>query len=299
MTAPARQIRPAFRAAARAFAALAVLACAPAYAQAPPAPEAPATQAQDPAAKHRPDTNPHPGGKPQPDAKGTSFVENFDRLDRSFWFVSNGWNNGAHQNCTWSQRQVTTDGGNLKLTFEERQNKDRKNVCGEIQTRARFGYGTYEARYKSATGPGLNSAFFTYIGPTDKKPWDEIDFEVLGKNVDQVQLNQYINGKGKNEKIVPVAGGADKGFNDYAFIWEPERLRYFLNGKLVQEVTDPSKIPQNAQKIFLSLWGSDTLKSWMGPFAYSGPTTMEVDRIAYTALGEDCAFPQSVLCTLD
>jgi len=256
MTAPARQIRPAFRAAARAFAALAVLACAPAYAQAPPAPEAPATQAQNPAAKHRPDTNPHPGGKPQPDAKGTSFVENFDRLDRSFWFVSNGWNNGAHQNCTWSQRQVTTDGGNLKLTFEERQNKDRKNVCGEIQTRARFGYGTYEARYKSATGPGLNSAFFTYIGPTDKKPWDEIDFEVLGKNVDQVQLNQYINGKGKNEKIVPVAGGADKGFNDYAFIWEPERLRYFLNGKLVQEVTDPSKIPQNAQKIFLSLWGS-------------------------------------------
>ncbi len=40
---------------------------------------------------------------------------------------------------------------------------------------------------KAATGSGLNSAFFTYIGPTDKKPHDEIDFEVLGKNTGKVQ----------------------------------------------------------------------------------------------------------------
>jgi endo-1,3-1,4-beta-glycanase ExoK len=232
-------------------------------------------------------------------ATGKSFVENFDSLDRSFWYLSDGWNNGAHQNCTWSQKQVRAEGGNLQLTLEQRQTKDRQYVCGEIQTKQRFGYGTYEVRMKAATGTGLNSAFFSYIGPTDKKPWDEIDFEVLGKNADNVQVNQYINGKGKNEKVIPVAGGADKGFNDYAFIWEPDRLRYFLNGKLVQEVTDKAKIPTNAQKIFLSLWGTDTLKGWMGTFAYTAPTTMSVDRIAFTALGEDCHFPQSVLCTLD
>jgi len=152
---------------------------------------------------------------------------------------------------------------------------------------------------KTATGSGLNSAFFTYIGPTDKKPWDEIDFEVLGKNSGQLQVNQYINGKGGNEKLVPVAGGADKGFNDYAFIWEENRLRYFVNGQLVQEVTDKAKIPTNAQKIFLSLWGTDTLKQWMGAMAYSGPSTMTVDRVAFTALGEACRFPDSVLCKLD
>lgn len=26
---------------------------------------------------------------------GTSFIENFDQMDRSFWYVSDGWNNGA------------------------------------------------------------------------------------------------------------------------------------------------------------------------------------------------------------
>ena len=234
-----------------------------------------------------------------PGNQGKSFLENFDKLDRSIWYVSDGWNNGAHQNCTWSKKQVQVEGGKLRLGLAEGKAADRNYICGEIQTKARFGYGTYEVRMKAATGSGLNSAFFSYIGPTDKKPWDEIDFEVLGKNTDQVQVNQYINGKGGNEKLVPVAGGADKGFNDYAFIWEESRLRYFVNGQLVQEVTDKSKIPTNPQKIFMSLWATDTQKQWLGNFSYAGPVSMQIDRVAYTAPGEDCLFPESVLCSVD
>lgn len=233
------------------------------------------------------------------DASGGSFVETFDTLNTSFWYISDGWANGAHQNCTWSKSQVRVDGGILTLGFQAQQTKDRAYVCGEIQTRQRYGYGAYEVRMKAGSGSGTNSAFFTYIGPTDKKPHDEIDFEVLGKNPNQVQLNQYISGKGGNEKLVPVEGGADKAFHDYAFIWEKDRLRYFVDGRMVHEVTDPSKIPQNPQKIFASLWASDTSKEWLGSFSYAGPITMQVDRIAFTALGEACRFPDSVVCTLD
>jgi endo-1,3-1,4-beta-glycanase ExoK len=232
-------------------------------------------------------------------ANGKSFVENFDKIDNAFWYVSDGWNNGPHQNCTWSKKQVDITGGILQLHFTQAKLGARNYACGEIQTTKRYGYGTYEARIKTATGSGLNSAFFTYIGPTDKKPHDEIDFEILGKNSAQVQVNQYIGAKGGNEKLVPVAGGADQGFNDYAFVWEKDRLRYYLNGKLVQEVTDPSKIPTHAQKIFLSLWGTDTLSGWMGKFAYTQPTTMQIDRVAFTALGDKCQFPESVACALN
>ncbi len=230
---------------------------------------------------------------------GTSFVDNFDRLDTSFWYISDGWNNGPHQNCTWSKNQVKVENGTLLLTLEARKAGERNYACGEIQTRQRYGFGTYEIRMKAGTGSGTNSAFFTYIGPTDKQPHDEIDFEVLGKNQNRVQLNQYISGKGDNEELVPVAGGADQAFNDYAFIWERNRLRYFVNGKMVHEVTDPAKIPPNPQKIFASFWATDTLKDWMGTFNYARPVTMQVDRIAFTALGEECRFPESVLCTLD
>ncbi|MCJ8517470.1 endo-1,3-1,4-beta-glycanase ExoK [Pseudorhizobium tarimense] len=230
---------------------------------------------------------------------GGSFVEEFDRLDTSRWYVSDGWSNGSHQNCTWSKRQVQIENGTLQLGFEAAEAGDRKFACGEIQTRARYGHGTYEVRMKAGEGSGRNSAFFTYIGPTDKKPHDEIDFEVLGKNLDQVQLNQYVSGKGGNEKLVSLEESADEVFNDFAFMWEEGRLRYFVNGELVHEVTDASKIPSNPQKIFLSFWGSDNLKNWMGPFSYEGPRTMEVERVAFTAQGDVCQFPESLLCKLD
>ncbi|MGJ7041534.1 endo-1,3-1,4-beta-glycanase ExoK [Shinella sp. BE166] len=235
----------------------------------------------------------------QEGANGTSFVEEFDTLDKAIWYVSDGWNNGAHQNCTWSKDQVAVTGGKLELSFDAKKLGERDYACGEVQTKKRFGYGTYEVRMKAATGPGLNSAFFSYIGPADKKAHDEIDFEVLGKNTARVQLNQYVAGKGGNEKLVDVAGGADADFNDYAFVWQKERLRYYVNGALVHEVTDPKALPDNAQKIFLSLWGTDTLSGWMGKFAFAGPTKLEVERVAFTAEGDACQFSDSVACLLN
>jgi endo-1,3-1,4-beta-glycanase ExoK len=235
----------------------------------------------------------------QDGASGTSFVEEFDRLDTARWYISDGWNNGKHQNCTWSKDQVSVENGRLLLSFDAKHSGERQYACGEVQTVKRYGYGTYEVRMKTATGAGLNSAFFTYIGPTDKKPHDEIDFEVLGKDASRVQLNQYIAGKGGNEKLVPVPGGADKGFNDYAFVWQKQSLRYYVNGALVHEVTDPKKLPNHAQKIFLSLWGTDTLSDWMGRFAFSGPTRVEVERLAFTAEGEPCQFDGSVACLVN
>ena len=88
-----------------------------------------------------------------------------------------------------------------------------------------------------------------------------------------VVLNETILGEARiiekcNEWIslafVKLGVGSSKPFNDYAFVWEQGSLRYYLNGHLVQEVTDPSKIPSNPQKVFFSLWGSDTMPGWMG-----------------------------------
>jgi endo-1,3-1,4-beta-glycanase ExoK len=233
------------------------------------------------------------------DAKlGKSFVENFDRLDQSRWYVSDGWTNGDHQNCDWSKNQVRITDGVLSLGFEKKAGKDRDYQCGEIQTKQRYGYGTFEARMKAAAGSGLNSAFFTYIGPVHKQPHDEIDFEVLGRNPARVEINQYVNGKSMGDKTrAPVTGGADQDFHDYAFVWEKDRIRWYVDGKQVGEVTDPAKLPSHPALIYASLWGTDTLTDWMGVFADpGGQVRAEVDRIAYTALGEACQFPESVAC---
>lgn len=75
-------------------------------------------------------------------------------------------------------------------------------------------------------------------------------------------------------------------------------MRWYVNGNLVHEATG-TDLPTNPQKIFFSLWGTDTLSDWMGVFADpGGRKTLQVDWIAYTAPGEPCQFPESVACSL-
>ena len=235
-------------------------------------------------------------------AQSASFHDDFDTLDKQRWYVSDGWANGAHQNCVWSASQVSAAGGMLKVGFAPVPSQDRQYSCGEIQTKQAYGYGTYEARLKTPAGSGLNAAFFTFIGPQQNKPHDEIDFEVLLKDTSIVETTTFVNGKSGDGKVgsgqkhtLPYPSDSD--FIDYAVTWEPDQVRFYINGELVRTMTDQATIPTNPQRVFFSLWGSDTLTDWMGPMvAPAGPIAMQVDWVAFTAQGEACAFPQSVLC---
>ena len=236
----------------------------------------------------------------EPFGKGRSFVDEFDRLDKRRWYVSDGWVNGDHQNCLWSADQVRVNRGRLRLSFASRPSRERRYACAEVQSKERYGYGVYEARLKAVAGSGFNTGFFTYIGPVHKEPWHEIDFEILGKNTSKVQLNRFIDGKGGHEKMVALSGGADLGYHDYAFVWERERLRYFVDGTLVQTVSAPEKLPSRPMKIFVTLWASDTLTSWMGAFREPArPLAASVERVSFTALGEPCLYPESLVCRLN
>ena len=235
-------------------------------------------------------------------AQEAAFRDDFNQLDLARWYVSDGWSNGGHQNCTWSSDQVKASDGMLRVGFAPIPKGDRQNRCGEIQTRKAYGYGTYEARFKTPSGAGLNAAFFTYIGPQQGKPHDEIDFEVLLRDTSHVDTTTFVNGRSGDGttgagQSHPLPQASDADFITYAFTWEPDRLRFYVNGELVRTMNDPATIPSNPQRIFFSLWGSDTLTDWMGVFVpVSAPIAMEVDWVAYTPLGDDCAFGESILC---
>ena len=233
-------------------------------------------------------------------ATPTAFVDDFDRLNEARWYISDGWVNGDHQNCMWSKRAVTVSGGTLRIAFSKTSTKLRPYACGEVQTHATMGFGTYEVRLRTPKGSGLNANFFTYIGAVHKQPHDEVDFEFLLKDTSHVQLNSFVSGKGGNEHFVDLANASDAKFTDYAMIQEPGRLRWFIDGTLVHEITDAAKVPSHPAKIYLSLWGSDTLNDWMGPFRDPGAAlTMEVDRVAFTPLRAPCQFEASLACDED
>lgn len=238
-------------------------------------------------------------------AQSASFFDDFNTLDGQRWYVSDGWANGAHQNCTWSSGQVKAQDGMLKVGFAPGSGGGgRSYVCGEIQTRVAFGYGTFEARLKTPAGSGLNAAFFTYIGQQQGKPHDELDFEILLKDTSHVETTSFVNGVSGDGEVgsgmshqLPYPSDSD--FTNFAVTWTPGRLDYYINNQLVRTMTESYQVPNNPMRIFFSLWGTDTLSDWMGAFAPpSGPIAMDVDWVAFTAQGESCAFPQSVLCAL-
>ncbi len=229
--------------------------------------------------------------------QGATFHDDLDSLDPARWLVSDGWTNGPHQNCWWSKKAVRAQAGEVTLQFLPTGQPDRPYLCGEIQTNAVFGYGTYEARFRTDVASGINAAFFTYIGPVHKQPHDEIDFEVLTQDTSQVSVNTYVNAEPRHGATVPLPHPSEAGFLTYSFVWEPGRLRWYVDGALVHEVK-AADLPTHPQKIYLSHWGTDTLSDWMGSFADPGrPLNMVIDWVAYTAPGEGCAFAASVLCT--
>lgn len=237
-----------------------------------------------------------------PQATGNSFVETFNSLSIRRWYTSHGWTNGPHQGCTWSKQNIRLGKNNLELILNDRAFKERKHSCAEIQTRERFGHGTYEVRMRAAPVSGVVSAFFTYIGPfpgEETQTHHEIDFEFLGKNTAEVQLNFFGEGKGGNERWVKLDFDASKTSAEYAFEWLPDRIRWFVNGRMVHEVmkTDDKPFPTLPQKIMLSIWNAEGLEEWTGPFTFPGkPVSAVFERVAFTKAGDPCQFKESVVC---
>jgi endo-1,3-1,4-beta-glycanase ExoK len=225
------------------------------------------------------------------------FKVDFTYLSDSFWYVSDGWANGTWQSCEWRRNAVATHSGMLILTLSDRGGAQRPIGCAEIHTRQAPGYGLYEARLRAAAGSGLNTAFFTYTGPVNHQPWDEIDFEFLGKDTHAVQTGFYTDGKPHGGANVQLGYDASAEFHDYAIDWQPAKISWYVDGKLVHESPPGAPIPSHPGALFFSLWsGGAEENGWLGVFHYTVPVTANVEWAAFTPSGLKCRFPESMSC---
>lgn len=210
-------------------------------------------------------------------------------LDEDIWYISHGWANGEHQSCEWRDNAIgQSDEGYLTLTLSGRGGKKRPIGCGEIQSKKRYGYGRYEARMRSAAGSGLNTAFFTFIGPPNGvAEHDEIDFEFLGKDPTIVQVVHYRDAKSPKPYIVDLGFDSSKEFHNYAFEWDKNEIRWYVDDKLVYKTQGKVPVPVHDQKIFFSLWsGAESMNDWLGRFHYKKPVTAEVQWVKFTPFPE-------------
>lgn len=231
-------------------------------------------------------TTVRPADAAEPTPQGSSFRDDFNRLNSKRWMVSDGWVNGRHQNCTWSAERVKVMDGILRLELKDDPAIGKAYGCAEIQSYRRYGYGVIEARLKVTPTSGVNSAFFSHVGAPQKKPHNEIDFEFIGRDGGMLQTNYFTNNVGKHERLHPVV--EREAFHNYAFAWEPDRLRWYIDGVLIREERG-TPMPATGQKLYLSIWSSDTMAFWLGAFVHAAqPVTLDVDWISYTNASDRC-----------
>ncbi len=192
--------------------------------------------------------------------------------------ASDGWSNGSMFNCTWRKRNVTFEQGGMKLSIDSDMG-DIPYSGGEFRSKDFYGFGYYETKMKPISNSGVVSSFFTYTGPSDNNPWDEIDIEFLGKDTTKVQFNYFTDGKGNHEHLYDLGFDASEEFHTYGFLWQTDSITWYVDGEAVYTATE--NIPQTPSKIMLNTWPGTGVDGWLGAFDGTVPLTAEYHFIDF------------------
>lgn len=194
------------------------------------------------------------------------------------WMFSDGWSNGSMFNCTWRKDNGVFEDGVLKMSIDT---FGDGYSGGEIRTNDFYGYGMYEVSMKPIKNIGVVSSFFTYTGPSDNNPWDEIDIEFLGKDTTKVQFNYFTDGKGNHEYVYDLGFDASEEFHSYGFKWAKDSITWYVDGEEVYTATE--NIPSTPSKIMMNVWNGIGVDSWLGAYDGAAPITAQYKTAAFTA----------------
>lgn len=206
-------------------------------------------------------------------------VEDFRDGSSKLFFASDGWTNGNPFDCGWYKKNTSLDNGMLSLSIDK-DSSGKYNYSGaEYRTSDIYGYGYYETSMQPIKNDGVVSSFFTYTGPSEDNPWDEIDIEILGKDTTKVQFNYYTNGVGNHEFMYDLGFDASEGFHTYGFDWQPDHIAWFVDGKEVYRATE--NIPSTPGRIMMNTWPGIGVDEWLRPFDGTTPLTAHYQWVTY------------------
>lgn len=215
------------------------------------------------------------------------FFDDLDKLNTSLFSKSGVWSNGAPFDCIWYPENVTFDSGVMTLIL----NEDAGGTfykSGEYRTNSNYKYGYFETRMKASNIVGTVNSFFTYTGPSENNPWEEIDIEILGRDPSKMQVNYWTNGVGDHEVFIDLGFDASEDFHVYGFDWQPEYIKWYVDGNLVHtEDGSNGPLPCTASKIMVNFWPGTGVDNWLGAFDGQVPQMVYYDYISYRSGGFD------------
>jgi hypothetical protein len=140
----------------------------------------------------------------------------------------------------------------------------------ELRTHEYFQYGRFETRLKSPQGEGFLASFFTYNDSFPETDWCEIDFEVLGRWSDNVDVN-VIDERGSHLRQHPLDFNPHIDFHNYAFEWTPDYVAWFIDGvEFYRQTGEHIATLTQSAKLMMNIW-TPAYTDWVG---FIDPSTM-------------------------
>ncbi len=199
------------------------------------------------------------------------FFDDFNTIDLKNWNQSNyTWDDSDSYEAP---SQVTVLNSILTILVEKADPpvQNRKVLAGGLMSYRAFTYGKFSARMKNHLVPGLDNCFFL-MSPWKAAGWhhQELDFEFLGKNPSQVQVNlhKYVDHEGTIEnggqlpKMIDLGFDSDQDYHVYAIEWLKDRINFYVDDKQVW--TETRNLPDQGLNMFVSSFVVNQTNGW-GP----------------------------------
>ncbi|MBR5683407.1 MAG: glycoside hydrolase family 16 protein [Ruminococcus sp.] len=208
-----------------------------------------------------------------------TMADDFRKGSSRYFIASDGWENGDPFDCGWYKSQTAFKDGALTLSIDKDYSGKYNYAGAEYRTNEFYGFGYYETSMQAIKNDGVVSSFFTYTGPSDNNPWDEIDIEILGKDTTKVQFNYYTNGQGNHEFMYNLGFDASQGYHTYGFDWQRDHITWYVDGKAVY--TANQNIPQTPGKIMMNTWPGRGVDEWLNHYNGKTPLTARYQWATY------------------
>ncbi|QQR43776.1 glycoside hydrolase family 16 protein [Myxococcus xanthus] len=171
-----------------------------------------------------------------------------------------GWGNEQQEFNTDRTENTAHDGaGNLVITARRERYNGRDYTSGRIRTQGRYEttYGRIEARIQLPVGRGIWPAFWMLGANIHSVDWPEcgeIDIMEYRGQLPSILRGSlhgpgYSAGNNLGQDYVVSGVRLNEDFHVYAVEWEPNRIRWFLDGTAFFEAT-PAQLPEGARWVF-------------------------------------------------
>ena len=187
--------------------------------------------------------------------------------DPAKWEVEsggNGWGNDELQYYTTRSRNVRQENGTLVIEairekFTGPDGVRRRYTSARIQTKGRFSqrYGRFEARIRIPSGQGVWPAFSLLGDDFSTVGWPACGEMDVMENVgsEPATIHGSMHGPGYSGSAALTAvyklprGRVSNRFHLFAVEWEPQTVRFFVDGELYATKT-PADLPPGTQWVF-------------------------------------------------